>query len=145
MALPGDDRRVNHALALVYASERVGQDTHAGHAFLEQVADPARVLLDQPHRVVRLEVVGQDEHPSVRMRCADFLGGDEAFVGVGGRHLDIDDRDVGARELDFPGIEQRAGAKAPGMKGWAFRKLINFMVAQGQKGLPDTGREGGTG
>jgi ketosteroid isomerase-like protein len=46
---------------------------------------------------------------------------------------------------DKLGLEQRVAAKAPGMKGWAFRKLINFMVAQGQKGLPDTGREGGTG
>lgn len=141
----GDDRRVNHALALMYASERVGQDTHAGHAFLEQVADPARVLLDQPHRVVRLKMVGGDEHLDIGMRGADFLSSDEALVGVSRRHLDIDDRDVGAREFDFPGLEQRVAAKAPGMKGWAFRKLINFMVAQGQKGLPDTGREGGTG
>ena len=80
---PGDDRRVDHALALVHARERVGQHAHAGHAFLEQVADPAWVVLDQPHRVMRLEVVGQDEHPDVRVRRADFLGGDEAFVGVG--------------------------------------------------------------
>jgi len=36
---------------------------------------------------------------------------------------------------DKLGLEQRVAAKAPGMKGWAFRKLINFMVAQGQKGL----------
>ncbi|HXZ76567.1 MAG TPA: hypothetical protein VEH31_37635 [Streptosporangiaceae bacterium] len=36
---------------------------------------------------------------------------------------------------DKLGLEQRVAAKAPGMKGWAFRELINFMVAQGQKGL----------
>jgi len=36
---------------------------------------------------------------------------------------------------DKLGLEQRVAAKAPGIKGWVFRKLINFMVAQGQKGL----------
>src|SRR6185312_15904410 len=98
---PGHDRRVDHALALVHASQRVSEHTHAGHALLEQVTGPARVLFEEPHRVVRLKVVGQDEHPDIRMRRADFLGGDEALIGVGGRHLDIDDRDVGAGQLDF--------------------------------------------
>ena len=36
---------------------------------------------------------------------------------------------------DKLGAEQRVAAKAPGIKGWVFRKLINFMVAQGEKGL----------
>jgi ketosteroid isomerase-like protein len=36
---------------------------------------------------------------------------------------------------DKLGVEQRIAAKAPGIKGWVFRKLINFMVAQGKKGL----------
>jgi ketosteroid isomerase-like protein len=36
---------------------------------------------------------------------------------------------------DKLGVEQRVAAKAPGLKGWLFRKLINFMIAQGEKGL----------
>jgi hypothetical protein len=36
---------------------------------------------------------------------------------------------------DKLGLEQRVAAKAPGIKGWVFRKLINFLVAQGKKGL----------
>ena len=36
---------------------------------------------------------------------------------------------------DKLGLEQRVAAKAPGIKGWVFRKLIDFMVAQGRKGL----------
>jgi len=79
----------------VRAGERVGQHANAGDAFLQQVSDPARVLLDQPHRVARLEVVGEDEHPDAWIRGPDFLGRDESFVGVGGRHLDVDNRDVG--------------------------------------------------
>src|SRR5215472_13224963 len=98
---PGHDRRVDHALTLVHAGQRVSEHTHTGHALLEQVTDPARVLFEEPHRVVRLKEVGQDEHPDIWMRRADFLGGDEALIGVGGRHLDIDDRDVGAGQLDF--------------------------------------------
>src|SRR5215831_11330624 len=34
------------------------------------------------------------------MGRVDFLGGDQALVGVGRWHLDIDDRDVGTRQLD---------------------------------------------
>jgi hypothetical protein len=108
----GDDRRVDHALALVHARDASASTPHAGHAFLEQVADTPWVMLDQPHRVMRLKVVGQDEHPDVRVRRADFLGGDEAFVGVGRRHLDVDDRDVGACQRDF-------AAQFPGGPGLA--------------------------
>jgi hypothetical protein len=75
--------------------KRVGEHAHPGHAFLEQVTGTARVLLDQPHRVARLEVVGQDQHPHVRMRRADFPGGDRALIGIGG------DRGVGPRQLDL--------------------------------------------
>src|SRR5215470_2453364 len=56
--------RVDHAFAPVPPGERAGEHTHAGHAFLEQIADPALMLLDQPHRVARLEVAGQDEQLS---------------------------------------------------------------------------------
>jgi hypothetical protein len=36
---------------------------------------------------------------------------------------------------DKLGLEQRVAAKAPGVRGWIFRNLINFMVAHGEKGL----------
>ncbi len=40
--------------------------------------------------------------------------------------------------LDRLGMEQRVAAQYPGIMGWFFRKLINFLVAQGEKGLPRT-------
>src|SRR5262249_4217868 len=55
----------------------------------------------EPHRVVRLQVMGQDEHPDAWMGRVDLLRGDQALVGVGGRHLDVNDRDVGACQLHF--------------------------------------------
>src|SRR3954464_3284159 len=51
------------------------------------------MLLDQAHRVARLKVVGEDEHADLGM-LADLVGGDEPFVGLRGRHFDVDDRDV---------------------------------------------------
>jgi hypothetical protein len=36
---------------------------------------------------------------------------------------------------DKLGLDQRAAEKVPGIKGWVFRKLIDFMVAPGKKGL----------
>ena len=46
-----DDRRVEHALALGDAPQRVGEHGDVGHAFLEQVADALGVVLEQAHRV----------------------------------------------------------------------------------------------
>src|SRR5215471_741600 len=98
---PGDDRRVDHAFALVHPDERISKHAHAGHAFLEQVTSTARMLLDELHRVVRLQVMGQDEHPDAWMGRMQLLGGDQALVGVGWRHPDVNDRDVGPRQLYF--------------------------------------------
>ena len=43
----------------------------------------------------------EKENRGLRVCRADLLGGCEAFVGVGGWHFDVDDRDVGAGEFDF--------------------------------------------
>ena len=37
--------------------------------------------------------------------------------------------------FDRLGIEQQVARQYPGVGGWIFRKLINFVVAQGEKGL----------
>ena len=63
---PGDDRRVEHALAVGDAAERVDEHGDVRHALLQQVAATLRVLLEQAHRVARLDVVGQDEHADAR-------------------------------------------------------------------------------
>ena len=98
---PGDDRWVDHAFAFVQASERVGEQREIRDAFFEQVANPGWVLLDQPHCVAGVEVVREDEHSGLWVCGADLVGGDETLVGVGGWHLDVDDRDIGSCELDL--------------------------------------------
>ena len=55
-------------------AQGVDQDGDVEDALLEQVADPLGVLLDQPHRVARLDVLGEHEHAdagcSARIRWA---------------------------------------------------------------------------
>ena len=76
-------------------------------ALLEQVADALGVLFEQPQRVARLDVLRQHEHADVGVARADPLGGDEALVGVGRGHADVDDRGVGLSEPDV--AEQALG------------------------------------
>ena len=98
-----DDRRVDDRLSVGDPPQRVDEDRDVEDALLEQVADPLRVLLEQPQRVARLDVVREEEHADRRdARCADLLRGDEALVGVRRRHADVDDRDVRPLEADLP-------------------------------------------
>jgi hypothetical protein len=60
------------------------------------------VLLEQAHRVARLDVLGEDEHAHLRVLGPDLLCGDEAFVGVGRRHADVDDRSVRSGKPNMP-------------------------------------------
>jgi hypothetical protein len=64
----------------------VGTVRDVEDALLEQVADPLGMFLEQPHRVVGLDVLREDKYPDLRMLRANRLGGDEAFVGVRRRH-----------------------------------------------------------
>src|SRR5919201_1192797 len=59
---PGDDRRIDDALALVETAERIGQHGEIRDPLLEQVADASWMLLDEPHRITGIEVMGKDEH-----------------------------------------------------------------------------------
>jgi hypothetical protein len=65
------------------------------------------VLLDQPHGVAGLDVLGQEKDANLWVLGADRLGGDQALVGVGGRHADVDQRHVGAGQADV--VEQALG------------------------------------
>ena len=53
------------------------------------------MIREQAHRVAGLQVVGQDEDGDRWVVPSDCLGRNDAFLGVGRRHLDVDDGDVG--------------------------------------------------
>ena len=102
-----DDRGVDDRLALRQTPQSVDEDGNVEDALLEQVADAFREFLDQPHRIACLDVLGEDENGCLWLLGPDCLGRDEALVGVGGRHPDVDDRDVGVLAADRP--EQAVG------------------------------------
>jgi hypothetical protein len=70
-------------------------------------------VLEQAHRVVDVEVLRQHEDAGARVLGPDALRGDEAFVGVRRRHLDVDHGDVRLRERD---AAQQLG-RLPGQAG----------------------------
>ena len=98
-------------LALGDPAQRVDEHRDVEDALLEQVADALGVLLEQPQRVARLDVLGEHQHADVGVLGADPLRRDQALVGVGRRHPDVDDRGVRAA---------RAGpaAAALGVAAW---------------------------
>ena len=57
---PGDDRGVDDCLPVGKATEGVDQVRDVEDAFFEQVADLFGMFFEQPHRVVRLDVLGED-------------------------------------------------------------------------------------
>ena len=112
------DRRVDDALARRDATHRIDDHAAVGHALLEQVADPRRVLLDQAHRVADVEVLRQHEDAGRRVLGTDPLRRDQALVGVRRRHLDVDHRHIGLGELDaahqLRRVAHTAGDRHPG-------------------------------
>src|SRR5215813_14891065 len=64
---PGDDCRVDDALAVVDPAESIDQDGRVENPLLEQVADSFGAVLDKPHGIARLDVLGQDQHADAGM------------------------------------------------------------------------------
>ena len=90
-----DDGRVEHRAAGRDAPDGVGEQREVGHAVLEQVADALGAVADQVDRVALLGVLREHEHADARAGVrADLHRRAQAVVGVVGRHLDVDDRDV---------------------------------------------------
>ena len=82
-------------------------------AVLEEVAEPFGSSASSARRDAGLDVLRQDQDPDAGMARADLVGGAQAFVGVGRRHPDVDDRDVGPVRVDL------ARAARPASHAWA--------------------------
>src|SRR5206468_2423124 len=93
------DRRIEDALARRDTTQRVGEDGDIRDTLLQQVSRSRRLLLQQPQRVNRLDVLREDEHPDARMAFADSVRGDESLIRFSWWHLDVDDRDIGSPPL----------------------------------------------
>src|SRR5215469_1333385 len=86
-------------------------------------------MLQEAGRVARLQVLGQDQHPDLGVGVADLLRRDQALVGVGGRHLDVDDRHVGM----FPCHKLEKFLRITGLAG----DLDTGVFEEAGRALPD--------
>ncbi len=92
----GDHLRIDHGPALGNPSDRVGKVVEVVDAVLQQVADTAGAVGNQPQGEGRFHVLRQDEDADGgAVLGANRLGRSETLVGVGRWHSDVDDRDVG--------------------------------------------------
>ena len=107
---PSDELRVDDDPAFADTAHRVGQLTAVEHAVLEQVAAAFVAPLEQSERVLRFDVLREDENPDVRPARANRLCRDEALVGMRRRHADVDDGDVGRLCLDATARARSADA-----------------------------------
>ena len=69
-------------------------EADVGDAVLEQIADAAGVLGDQIHRVGLVAKLGEHQDADLGVLAADLDRGAQAVVGVVGRHLHVDHRDI---------------------------------------------------
>src|SRR5215472_7856041 len=87
------------------------------------------MIVEEARGVARLQVLRQDQHPYVGVDGADLLRRGQPFVGVGGRHLDVDDRHVGV----FGGDDAEELLGISGLAG----HLHTGLFEQAGRPLPD--------
>ena len=63
---------------------------------------PPPGAVERPQGVPRLQELREDQHTQLGMGAPDLVRGDQPFVGIGGRHLDVDDGDVRSFQSDDP-------------------------------------------
>ena len=88
-----DERGVDDGTTGVDPLERVRELVDVSDPRLQHVADAA-ASAEQLHRVLDLDVRGQDEDRDLRQLLADRPRRLEPFGRMGRRHADVDDRDV---------------------------------------------------
>ena len=96
-----DDGRVQRRAARRDARDGVREAREVAHPVLEQVADARGAVADQVERVALVGELGEHEHADVRLARADLDRGAQPVVRVVGRHLHVDDRDVGLVRPDL--------------------------------------------
>ena len=98
----GHDLGVERGAAGGHPAQRVQEVGHLGDPVLEQVADAAGLDRQQFGGVALLDVLGQHQDGDRRVLAPDDQRRPDALVGVGRRHPDVDDHQVGALLADGP-------------------------------------------
>ena len=90
-----DHLGIDRGATLRHPPNGVAEPLKVGHPILQQVPGAAGAVPEEIHRMLGLDVLGQDEHPDLRMLCADRLRRDQTLGRVCRRHPDVDDGYVG--------------------------------------------------
>ena len=105
-----DEQGVHERAPGGHPLERALEHVAAQHVVLEQVPDARRRPVEEHGGVRGDEVLREHEHADVRVPGADEVGEPQALVGVGGRHPDVEQHDVGGMRTDQ--CRNRVGADA---------------------------------
>ena len=100
-----DERGIDDRSSLDDPLQRLDELVHVRDAALQQVAT-ALAAGQEFGRPLDLNVSGENDDCRLRELLADGRGGIETFAGMGRRHPDVDDREVGTKladEVDQPG------------------------------------------
>jgi len=95
-----DDAWVEHRPAGTDLVDRLHQPVRVPEAFLEQVGDPGRAVLEQLQRVLGVVVLGQHDDADPRVAVPDVMGELDALGGEARRHPDVEQDDVRHRILE---------------------------------------------
>src|ERR671919_644398 len=90
-----NQRRVDNRCSFDDSPEGVDEVVHIADAALQQVAAPLAAC-KEVRSLLHLDVRRQYEDRGLRHLIADHLGGVQSLARVGGRHPDVDDRELGA-------------------------------------------------
>ena len=90
----GDDLGIERGPAAGDTPKRIHELADVRDTILQQVAHAAGPIGEQLGRILALDVLAEDEDGRARDQSAGFDRGAEPLVALGGRHPDVDDRDV---------------------------------------------------
>ena len=95
-----DDLRIEHRATRRDAFQVRDELADIGHAFLQQIADPAGAAGDEIARVPLFHILRKDQHGSIGHPLPRFDRGAQALVLEARGHTHVDDRHVGSLTFD---------------------------------------------
>ena len=87
---------VNCGAAVPHAGDGGSEGVDVVDSVLEEVSESCRAVGEERSGPGPVDVSAEDQYPDVRVGGAGGEGAGDALVGVGGRHADVHDDDVGS-------------------------------------------------
>ena len=101
----GHDLGIERRTAPGDAPQRIHEVADIADPVLQEVTDPACPIREELRRILPLDVLAEDEDGGARHAPPRLDRGAQTLVALGGRHPDVDDRDV--RTMGDDGLDER--------------------------------------